>query len=82
MDDILTYRVIDSVDDYYNLQRDLTGLEIWSDTWEMKFYPVKCVHLTITNKRTCIKNCYQIYGQNIKQASPTKYLGITIDQLN
>ena len=74
------YRVIDSVDDHYNLQRDLTSLEKWSDTWQMKFNPAKCVHLAITNKKTYIKNCYQIYCQNIKQASSTKYLGITIDQ--
>ena len=79
-DDILMYRVIDSVDDHYNLQRDLTSLEKWSDTWQMKFNPAKCVHLAITNKKTYIKNCYQIYCQNIKQASSTKYLGITIDQ--
>ena len=46
----------------------------------MKFNPAKCVHLAITNKKTYIKNCYQIYCQNIKQASSTKYLGITIDQ--
>ena len=77
-DDILMYRVIDSVDDHYNLQRDLTSLEKWSDTWQMKFNPAKCVHLAITNKKTYIKNCYQIYCQNIKQASSTKYLGITI----
>ena len=38
-DNILLYRVIDSVDDHYNLQRDLTSLEIWSDTWQMKFNP-------------------------------------------
>ena len=50
-DDILMYRVIDSVDDHYNLQRDLTSLEKWSDTWQMKFNPAKCVHLAITNKK-------------------------------
>ena len=50
-DDILMYRVIDSVDDHYNLQRDLTSLKNWSDTWQMKFNPAKCVHLAITNKK-------------------------------
>ena len=49
-DAILMYRVINSVDDHYNLQRDLTSLENWSDTWQMKFNPAKCVHLAITNK--------------------------------
>ena len=48
--------------------------------WEMKFNPAKCIHLAITNKKTYIKNSYQIYDQNIKQVSSTKYLGITIDQ--
>ena len=29
----------------------------------------------VEHVRTYIRNCYQIYGQNIKQASSTKYLG-------
>ena len=49
------YRVIDSVDDHYNLQRDLTSLENWSDTWQMKFNPAKCVHLAITNKKIILR---------------------------
>ena len=38
------------------------------------------IWLLLTKKLIIIKNCYQIYCQNIKQASSTKYLGITIDQ--
>ena len=54
-DDILLYRVINSVDDHYNLQCDLTSLENWSDTWQMKFNPAKCVHLAITNKKLILR---------------------------
>ena len=58
------YTVIDSVDDHYSLHCNLTSLENWSDIWQMKFNPAKCVHLAITNKRTYIKNCYQTHTVN------------------
>ena len=32
------------------------------------------------NQQKDLYNCYQIYGQHIKQASSAKYLSITIDQ--
>ena len=45
----------------------------------MKFNPTKCVHLTITNKRTFFKHGYSIYDQQLQQVSSAKYLGVTIN---
>ena len=79
-DDILMYRIINSENDCSCLQNDLNSLGNWSELWQMKFNPAKCIHLTITNKKIYIKYCYQIYDQYIKQTSSAKYLGVTIDR--
>ena len=61
------------------LQNDLNKLEHWADLWSMKFNPSKCVHLTITNKKTFLKYNYSIYSQQLKHVTSAKYLGIIID---
>ena len=78
-DDVLIYRVINSENDCLILQNDINKLEHWADLWSMKFNPTKCVHLTITNKRTSFKHSYSIYDQQLQQVSSAKYLGVTIE---
>ena len=79
-DDVLLYRVISNEADTICLQNDLFTLENWANTWQMKFNPPKCIHLAITRKKTSIKHCYQIHGQQIQQSNSAKYLGVVIDQ--
>ena len=45
----------------------------------MPFNPDKCEHIQITNKRKIIQTSYTIHGQQLKETSQTKYLGVTID---
>lgn len=76
-DDVLIYRTIDSENDCITLQDDIVKLQQWANLWAMKFNVTKCVHVTITNKRTFLNHNYNIYGQ--QQVPSAKYLGITID---
>ena len=73
-DDVLIYRVISNEADTICLQNDLSILENWANTWQMRFNPSKCIHLAITRKKTYIKNCYQIHSQQIQQNKSAKYL--------
>ena len=55
-------------------------LENWANTWQMNFNPSKYIHLTLTQKQTCIKHYYQTYNQQIQQNKSAKYLGVVIDE--
>ena len=79
-DDVLIYRVINNEADTICLQNDLSILENWANTWQMRFNPSKCIHLAITRKKTYIKHCYQIHSQQIQQNKSAKYLGVVIDE--
>ena len=39
-------------DNYEQLQKDLTALQIWESDWNMEFNPLKCKHVKISRKRT------------------------------
>ena len=45
----------------------------------MKFNPIKCVILTVTNKTCSIHSQYPLYGQTLQHVSEAKYLGLTLD---
>ena len=47
--------------------------------WGMKFNNVKCVQMTITNKRKEIKNTYYLDKVPLEQKESIKYLGVIID---
>jgi len=66
-DDALLYREIYSPEDSRILQEDLDRLQEWAKCWLMKFNPVKCEYLRVTNKM-------------IRQVSHAKYLGVYIDE--
>lgn len=50
-DNVLIYRVISNKADTICLQNNLSILENWANTWQMRFNPSKCIHLAITRKR-------------------------------
>ena len=45
----------------------------------MLFNPNKCKHIYITNKRKIIQTTYIIHGQQLKEISQAKNVGVTID---
>jgi len=79
-DYVLIYRIINTDADAAYLQNDLCTLENWANIWQMKFNPSKCVHQTITRKKSHIHFCYQIHGQHIQQNRSAKYLGVVINE--
>jgi hypothetical protein len=49
-DDCLLYRTIHTMQDHIDLQSDLHQLEIWAETWGMKFNAKKCYILSIKSR--------------------------------
>jgi len=72
--------VIRNKADCIRLQEDLNLLYKWSVLWLMDFNPFKCEFLWITNKKNPIVYQYYIDNSIIKQATHSKYLGVTIDE--
>jgi len=79
-DDALLYREIHSPEDSKILQEDINTLQKWAERWMMKFNPVKCEHLRVTNKSSPIVTQYFINGIKICQVPQAKYLGVHIDE--
>ena len=78
-DDCLLYRQIHTTHDADVLQQDLLTLEQWADRWLMKFNPIKCVVLKVTNKACPIHKHYLLYNQELCHVTEAKYLGLTLD---
>ena len=79
-DDSLLYREIRSIQDGTILQEDLQTLVEWSDTWQMKFHPLKCYHLRITKKKTPLDIQYEMLGHNLERVEHYPYLGVEISR--
>ena len=60
-DDTITYLAVTNNQDAEKLQEDLTKLEKWEQTWQMKFHPDKCQVLTITRKKEPIHFDYVLH---------------------
>ena len=51
-DDCVCYREIKNEEDTLKLQRDIDRLGSWATKWGMRFQPVKCNMMQLTNKRS------------------------------
>ena len=51
-DDCVCYREIKNEEDTLKLQRDIYRLGSWARKWGMRFQPVKCNMMQLTNKRS------------------------------
>ena len=51
-DDCVCYCEIRTVEDTLKLQKDIDLLGSWARKWGMRFQPVKCNMMQLTNKRT------------------------------
>ena len=62
-DDCVCYREIKNVADTVKLQKDIDRLGSWARKWGMRFQPVKCNMIQLTNKRTSkIQDSYKLEG--------------------
>ena len=67
-DDCLVYRVINSIDDQLQLQKDLAALEKWSHQWGMHFNAKKCNVMTISRRKPLDK-FYQLNNTILDRVS-------------
>ena len=73
------YREIKNEEDTLKLQRDIDRLGSWARKWGMRFQPVKCNMMQLTNKRSSkIQANYTLEGTVLENVESIKYLGVTI----
>ena len=77
-DDCLVYRVINSVQDQLDLQKDLVSLAAWADRWGMSFNPSKCNIITIARSSSPLHKFYSLCGEVLQHVSEAKYLGVLL----
>ena len=78
-DDCVCCREIKTVEDTLKLQKDIDLLESWARKWGMRFQPVKCNMMQLTNKRTTeIEASYTLEGIVLENVNSIKYLSVTI----
>ena len=80
-DDYVCYCEVRTVEDTLKLKKDIDLLGTWAQKWGMRFQPVKCNMMQLTNKRiNKIEASYTLKGmvlENVDTCS-IKYLGVTI----
>ena len=77
-DDCLVYRPIRSEADQVLLQRDLSALELWGDTWGMRFNATKCNIMRISRSRNPLTRMYSLCNHVLSEVDTAKYLGINL----
>ena len=80
-DDIILYKEIMSAVDVQKLQEDLKSLELWENTWLLKFSIPKCSYNALKITRSIkykITTSYYLHGTPLEIVENSKYLGITI----
>ena len=81
-DDCVCYREIRTVEDTLKLQKGIDLLEClgsWARKWGMRFQPVKCNMMQLTNKRINKSEAlYILDGTVLENVDSIKYLGVTI----
>ena len=69
-DDCVCYREIKTVEDTLKLQKDIDLLGSWARKWGMRFQPVKCNMMQLTNKRiNKIEASYTLEGTVLEGGS-------------
>ncbi len=61
------------------LQRDLTNLQTWQDTWQMEFNASKCYIMKISNKQDPPSAKFTFCGQVLEEVKSHPYLGVELD---
>ena len=68
-----------TTEDSVKLQEDLNHLQEWEQQWMMKFHPLKCCVLRISNKRNPLQSSYTIHDHVLEKVESAKYLGVHFD---
>ena len=80
-DDTKIYREIKNEEDREIMQQDLDNLQEWSNTWLLKFHPLKCKVLSIKGKSD---RCYSMAGVeetiNLENIAFEKDIGVLVDK--
>ena len=79
-DDTKLFRLVSSYDDADALQADISQLEQWADTWQLRFNYDKC-HILTLGKFGNIHHAhrYKMSSNELEHVFEEKDLGITID---
>ena len=77
-DDTKVYRHMVDEEDKHSLQEDLDALQMWSETWLLRFNASKCkrMHMGNTNKGTS----YHLGNEQIPHVSEERDLGVFITE--
>ena len=80
-DDSKLFKHITSRDDCLAIQRDLTKLENWSNTWLLRFHPGKCHVLSLgkLDQSPCHAYEYELCGHKLEHVFEERDLGVIID---
>ena len=73
-DDSKVYRIIYDKNDEKQLQRDLNMLSKWSEIWQFRFHPDKCV----THARDHTSYPYKLSGCTLQFVTETIDLGVSL----
>ena len=76
-DDCFLFREINTFKDHLTLQEDLKQLEVWEDTWGMRFNASKCYILSTKEKSNFH---YTLNSTILKHVTNNPYLGILFSQ--
>ena len=78
-DNCVCYRELKEIEDTVKLQKDIDRLGSWARKWGMRFQPVKCNMIQLTNKNlNKIQASYTLEGTVLENVDNIKYLGVTI----
>ena len=77
-DDCLMYRPIRSKVDQVLLQRGLSALELWGDTWGMRFNATKCNIMSMSRSRNPLTRMYSLCNYVLSEVDTAKYIGINL----
>ena len=77
-DECLMYRTIRSIADHVALQQDLAALELWGDTWGVRFNAGQCHIMHISRSRAPMSFMYELCVQVIFSVEEDQYRGVTL----
>lgn len=78
-DDALLFKKIETPLDAEDLQKDLTAVADWADTWQLSLNIKKCEACSISRRPIdCLPPNYLLHNVRVTPVTEFKYLGITI----
>ena len=78
-DDTNIWRQIINNSDFEQLQKDLSNMVAWSNTWLLKFHPEKCIAMWVSNQADPPQFHYNMEGHQLNYSACEKDLGVHID---